>query len=197
MKCTKIEDHEARDLSPPPVERILCSISSAPGPYQFQDMSLGSYQLLKAIRDTNPGCIMYGVGDDWQSIYRFTGSDISLLSQFEKHFGVTAISKIETTYRFANPLLELGSEFVMANPHQIKKQLVSQDAEKSTEIFSLYYRTADPKQGSIHDTPDTEEHPQTPGEAVLEALDSIAQSIHRQVLVLGRYNFDTGLLASP
>lgn len=164
---------------------------------EFQDMSLGRYQLLKAIRDANPGCIMYGVGDDWQSIYRFTGSDISLLCQFEKHFGVTAISKIETTYRFANPLLELGSEFVMANPHQIKKQLVSQDAEKSTEIFFHYYMADETKHGSIHDTHDTEELPQTTGDAVLEALDSIAQSNHRQVLVLGRYNFDIGLLASP
>ena len=163
---------------------------------EFQDMSLGRYQLLKAIKDANPGCIMYGVGDDWQSIYRFTGSDLSLLSQFDKHFGVTATSKIETTYRFAKPLLDIGSEFVMANPHQIKKQLCCQDANKLTEVFFHYYEKTVEQNSYNEDVPDVKELPQTANEAVVLALDSLAHGNCNQVMLLGRYSFDIKLLAS-
>jgi DNA helicase-4 len=40
---------------------------------EFQDMSLGRYELLKGVREQNPEVKLYAVGDDWQSIFRFTG----------------------------------------------------------------------------------------------------------------------------
>ena len=49
---------------------------------EFQDISEGRFNLLdKSLRCT--GAKLFGVGDDWQSIYRFTGADISLTTQFE------------------------------------------------------------------------------------------------------------------
>jgi DNA helicase-4 len=92
---------------------------------EFQDMSMGRYALLKSIRKQNPGVKLYAVGDDWQSIFRFTGSDISIITEFEKHFGFTAKTSILKTYRFNDEILKVSSEFIQRNPAQLKKSLTA------------------------------------------------------------------------
>lgn len=44
---------------------------------EFQDISVDRYNFLKVLREGNPPAKLYCVGDDWQSIYRFSGSEIS------------------------------------------------------------------------------------------------------------------------
>ena len=93
---------------------------------EFQDMSFGRYELLKAIRVQNPSVKLHAVGDDWQSIFRFTGSDLSIITQFEKQFGVTSQTAVLKTYRFNDQILDVSSAFVQKNPSQISKQLTAQ-----------------------------------------------------------------------
>lgn len=90
---------------------------------EFQDISIDRYHFLLSLRTELPKTKLYCVGDDWQSIYRFTGSDLSLFAQFSKYFGFTEECKIETTYRFGNPLIDKSSLFVQNNPLQIKKNI--------------------------------------------------------------------------
>ncbi len=90
---------------------------------EFQDMSMDKYKYLSALRRKYPRTRIFCVGDDWQSIYRFSGSDISLFSQFSKFNGHTDELKIEATHRFGNPLLERSSEFILRNPAQKRKTL--------------------------------------------------------------------------
>lgn len=49
---------------------------------EFQDISVDRYNFLKALREGNPPAKLYCVGDDWQSIYRFSGSDMALFNNF-------------------------------------------------------------------------------------------------------------------
>lgn len=74
------------------------------------------------MKDKNLGSKLFCVGDDWQSIYRFSASDIGLFRDFEKYFGVTVKSKIEITYRFNEPLIKFSSDFIF-DPSQEKKEL--------------------------------------------------------------------------
>lgn len=90
---------------------------------EFQDISVDRYRFLLSLRTETPKTKLYCVGDDWQSIYRFTGSDLSLFSDFSKYFGYTEECKIETTYRFGNPLIDKSSRFVQNNPLQKKKNV--------------------------------------------------------------------------
>lgn len=90
---------------------------------EFQDTSIGRFKLINALLESNKSCRLFAVGDDWQSIYRFAGSDISLFTEFEKHFGVTEFSKIETTYRFGSSMIDISSNFILANPNQTPKKL--------------------------------------------------------------------------
>ena len=110
---------------------------------EFQDISIGRYNLVNEIKKSNPGCRLFCVGDDWQSIYRFTGSDIALFKDFSKYFGVTEQSKIETTYRFHNPLIDLSSQFIQQNSNQAKKELHSADRNKKTNYQIIYSRKDD------------------------------------------------------
>ena len=89
---------------------------------EFQDISVDRYNFLKVLREGNPPAKLYCVGDDWQSIYRFSGSDMALFNQFPEYFGTTEINKIETTYRFGEPLVSLSSRFIQRNNAQIKKR---------------------------------------------------------------------------
>ena len=108
---------------------------------EFQDISVDRYNFLKALREGNPPAKLYCVGDDWQSIYRFSGSDMALFNQFPEYFGATEINKIETTYRFGEPLVALSSQFIQRNKAQIKKNIRPFNSEIKTEIeFHPYER---------------------------------------------------------
>jgi len=92
---------------------------------EYQDIGMDRYKLIKAIIEKT-GARLMCVGDDWQSIYRFAGSDANLIMQFSKYWGETQVSKIESTYRNSQELINIASHFVMKNPNQIKKTLRSQ-----------------------------------------------------------------------
>lgn len=142
---------------------------------EFQDLSFGRYQILQAIRQQNPNVKFYCVGDDWQSIFRFTGSDITLFSQFERYFGVTALLRIETTYRFNQPLIGLSSDFILKNPHQLAKKLVA-PASKPPTTYQIVESMAD------DDT-----------EAVIRAIKQLLDNGAKpddSFYLIGRYNFD-------
>lgn len=82
---------------------------------EYQDISKSRFNFLKAIVDRT-GAKFFCVGDDWQSIYRFAGSDISLFTDFEKSFGDTKILRIEKTYRNSQQLIDEASTFVLKIP---------------------------------------------------------------------------------
>ena len=114
---------------------------------EFQDTSIGRFNLINSLLKNNIFCRLFAVGDDWQSIYRFAGSDISLFTQFEKHFGVTEFSKIETTYRFSKSMIDISSKFILTNPNQTAKELkpFNEDTVGPIEIIqSSSFKNDDP-----------------------------------------------------
>lgn len=102
---------------------------------EVQDLSKNRCALVRAILKKNPGCKLFAVGDDWQSIYRFTGSDLGLVHHFEKIFGLkTRRSFIENTHRFGKPLLNISGEFIQKNPRQSPKR-VRAPKDRTTGLF--------------------------------------------------------------
>ena len=65
---------------------------------EYQDISINKFELIKEIKQQTNAKLMC-VGDDWQSIYRFAGSDLDLFTHFEKYVGYYELLKIEKTYR--------------------------------------------------------------------------------------------------
>ncbi|BCG62539.1 MAG: DNA helicase IV [Methyloprofundus sp.] len=92
---------------------------------EFQDISASRARLLQALLNQHDDNSLFCVGDDWQSIYRFAGSDVSITKDFAEHFGYTATSVLDKTFRFNNKIGEFASRFVTRNDTQIQKQIVS------------------------------------------------------------------------
>lgn len=87
---------------------------------EYQDISKARFNLLKALRESSD-FRLFCVGDDWQSIYRFAGSDINYIVDFEKYWGTAEIDRIETTYRFDQSLIDISTIFIIKNNLQLRK----------------------------------------------------------------------------
>lgn len=154
---------------------------------EYQDISWSCYRLIKALIDRNPECKLVCVGDDWQSIYRFTGSEICFFTEFERYFSVasefqrkTSRIFLNTTYRFNTSLINLTSGFILKNPDQIKKELKSNIKNSDVQYSFKYY------------SPEYKKLPVMVNE-ILTELDSQNKGNKFNVLLLGRYKSDINL----
>ena len=156
-------------------QAVTVKAYSAPYRYilidEFQDISPGRAELVKAIRGQARDCALFAVGDDWQSIYRFAGADIGGMTKFDEIFGATRRVALDTTFRFDNQSVAVSSTFVLKNKAQITKEL---DTVKKSGVPSLViYKRA-------------------PSEAPLDwSLNDIEVRAPNgaSVLILERYNF--------
>jgi DNA helicase-4 len=137
---------------------------------EFQDISQSRHRLLSNVVKQNPDCKLFCVGDDWQSIFRFAGSDMTLMKDFEQYFGYTKLMFLEKTFRFNDKICEFSSKFIMQNPNQIPKKLEAiENIEKQTVKIII-----------------SEDETETVNK-ILEELN--AKSLQTQdVFIIGRYN---------
>lgn len=91
---------------------------------EYQDISDGEYKLARNTADKYNAKV-FAVGDDWQSIYSFRGSNINYITKFANYFERPTILTIKTTYRNSQELLDISSDFIRKNKDQIDKKLIS------------------------------------------------------------------------
>lgn len=91
---------------------------------EYQDISKQRFDLTKALSEATSAKII-AVGDDWQSIYAFSGSDITLFTQFEEKMGYAKLLKIVKTYRNSQEVIDIAGNFVQKNTAQLRKRLLS------------------------------------------------------------------------
>ncbi|MFC0804596.1 MULTISPECIES: UvrD-helicase domain-containing protein [Sinorhizobium] len=154
---------------------------------EFQDISAPRANLIKALKQQKAFSKVFAVGDDWQSIYRFAGSDITIFTQFEANFGASWQGRLEQTYRCNQLIAETAAKFVQRNPEQITKSVHSIRAAvpRSIRVIPIEGKGGKPDFGlACH--------------RILERLDAFLEDIASQwrsapgttlkVLVLWRYN---------
>ena len=90
---------------------------------EYQDISTARARLIKALYTQVNESVLTVVGDDWQSIYRFAGSEISLFHHFEDYFGFSKTVKLDYTFRYNDKISSVSQKFIESNPHQIKKEI--------------------------------------------------------------------------
>lgn len=91
---------------------------------EYQDISRQRFDLTKALSEVTNAKII-AVGDDWQSIYAFSGSDITLFTKFAETMGYAKMLKIVKTYRNSQEVIDIAGSFIQRNTEQIEKQLIS------------------------------------------------------------------------
>ena len=161
----KATDHAASGRYTSPFDYILVD--------EFQDISPGRARLLKALLDQSPKAQLFAVGDDWQAIFRFAGSDIAIMREFGERFGHSERVDLETTFRCSDRISGVASRFVLGNPAQIRKKVRS-------------VHQAD--RPGVHVGLPGDEHLSLLGEALNRiAADAAGHDGTSTVLLLGRY----------
>ena len=159
---------------------------------EYQDISRQRFDLVKAFSEVTDAKIM-AVGDDWQSIYAFSGSDITLFTRFEETMGYAKLMKIVKTYRNSQEIIDIAGNFIQKNTAQFTKSLVSPKHIEEPVIIYTYDSTAkDPKSDRRSGTNYAIAY------AVQTAIEQIImyngqegkQSEKTNILLLGRFNFD-------
>lgn len=146
---------------------------------EFQDTSRARGALLAELTKADDARL-FVVGDDWQSVNRFAGADISLMRDFGKFFGDCTVVKLTTTFRCPRDLCEVASKFVMANPFQIDKAIVSTNARKLPSLICFQLDDIDGQDALFR----------THLETLARKLRASTVASRASVYALGRNNFN-------
>jgi len=106
---------------------------------EFQDISQGRANLIKLLQQQQEDCKLFCVGDDWQAIYQFAGSDIDVTTQFQSYFGRAQQLPLDTSFRFHDQISAVATRFIMQNPAQLTKQLTTFQQAKKPGVVIGYY----------------------------------------------------------
>ncbi len=151
---------------------------------EYQDITNRRCEFLKALQNKNNAKLLC-VGDDWQSIYGFQGSDVSLFTSFcsagmYKNTPNEPL-KIQKTHRNSQELINIAGNFIMKNSNQIKKELHSDKSEKYP-IKGVYYHKEKKNIDVIKGCSNLEE-------ALYCTLNNIERHFNNETIcVIGRYN---------
>lgn len=157
---------------------------------EYQDISRQRFDLTKALSEVTDAKIV-AVGDDWQSIYAFSGSDITLFTKFAEKMGYAKMLKIVRTYRNSQDVIDIAGNFIQKNTEQIEKRLLSPKRITDPVIIYTYDSTSKGPNGNRRSGTDY---------AVAHAVEvALTQLIEYKklegkepgsILLLGRYAFD-------
>ena len=110
---------------------------------EFQDISDGRYDLILQFLNQNENTKLFCVGDDWQAIYRFAGSDHKIMTNFQNLFGKTTTLKLDQTFRYNDQIANVSEKFITQNPSQIKKDLKTLTNKPDPQVF-IHWHHDDP-----------------------------------------------------
>ncbi len=149
---------------------------------EYQDITKIRYEFVKELREVNNAKITV-VGDDWQSIYGFTGSDISLFTKFTDFFKDAKELYVTENHRNPQQLLEITTEFIMKNKSQIGKKLHSDNNDERYPLKAVLYHPDKKNTDTVDGCEDIKS-------ALMIALDEILakKEKHETLCIIGRYN---------
>ena len=94
---------------------------------EYQDISSSTFKLIKEIKNHSINSKIFAVGDDWQSIFKFLGSDLSYFNEFKEYLGDTDEILLKDTFRFHQSLADISTKFITKNKNQKLKEIISQN----------------------------------------------------------------------
>lgn len=164
---------------------------------EYQDISKQRFDLTESLSKVTNAKII-AVGDDWQSIYAFSGSNINLFTKFCEKMGYGKELKIVKTYRNSQEVIDIAGDFVQKNKSQIKKKLLS-DKHITDPVIIFSYDDQPMKNRN-----ELNHEKSGPLNMLAQAIQSALKHIidndggnqDKKVLVIGRYGFEGERLES-
>ena len=151
-------------------------------PYKYvlvdetQDLSQDRKRMIHALIGQRDEIKLFAVGDDWQSIYRFSGADIDIMTKFSDHFGHTSQNYLTHTFRSYQGIVDVAAEFIQENPDQLKKTVRAHESKPGVQVFIIDY---DSERDMVHRL-----------DKYLDRIEAIAleRKIRLSVFLLARYH---------
>jgi superfamily I DNA/RNA helicase len=88
---------------------------------EFQDVNNLQVEMVQRLMTDSTQ--LFCVGDDWQSIYGFRGSNVSYIIEFEKHFPDSEVIKLNYNYRSTEHIVGASNEVIKHNKFKIDKDI--------------------------------------------------------------------------
>jgi DNA helicase IV len=104
---------------------------------EFQDISAARMEFINALIAKGPDPSLTVVGDDWQSIYRFSGGKLELTTRFGTMVGQYTETKLQKTFRYNNSIAKTAGQFIMENPEQYKKYIDTHTKVNQSQVYLL------------------------------------------------------------
>lgn len=102
---------------------------------EFQDVNNLQVDLIKLLLTDQTQ--LFCVGDDWQSIYGFRGSNVSYIIEFEKHFPESKVIKLNLNYRSTQNIVGASNEVIKHNKFKVEKEIyASKRSEHKIVVYS-------------------------------------------------------------
>ena len=102
---------------------------------EFQDVNNLQVELIKLLLTDNTQ--LFCVGDDWQSIYGFRGSNVSYIVEFENHFTNAKTIKLNLNYRSTQNIVGASNEVIKHNKFKVDKDVkASKKSEHKIVVFA-------------------------------------------------------------
>jgi superfamily I DNA/RNA helicase len=102
---------------------------------EFQDVNSLQVELIKLLLTNKTQ--LFCVGDDWQSVYGFRGSNVAFIIEFEKHFANAKVIKLNLNYRSTQNIVGASNEVIKHNKYKVEKEIfASKMSEHKIVIFA-------------------------------------------------------------
>ncbi|MBO6516487.1 MAG: UvrD-helicase domain-containing protein [Bacteroidia bacterium] len=101
---------------------------------EFQDVNNLQVVLIKLLLTDNSQ--LFCVGDDWQSIYGFRGSNVDYIVNFKDHFKESDTIKLSMNYRSTEHIVGASNEVIKHNKFKVDKNV--QSNKKSSSKIHIY-----------------------------------------------------------
>lgn len=153
---------------------------------EFQDASRARARLVRGLVKDR-GRFLLAVGDDWQSINRFAGADLSVMTAFESWFGRGPQLALTMSFRCPQAVCDVARSFVSKNPAQFVKPMRSAHLDPGPPV--MIFR-ADDTRGALAS------YLAALSTAVADEKGGAGGDGRASVDVLGRYGFERDVLPS-
>ena len=109
---------------------------------EFQDTSVLRLNLIRNIMKYND-IKLFLVGDDWQSIYAFSGCTLDIFVNIKDYLDNVSYHQLKYTYRNSQELITASGKFVMRNKYQLRKDIMSYIHEDRPIVILYNYQLTD------------------------------------------------------
>jgi DNA helicase-2/ATP-dependent DNA helicase PcrA len=81
---------------------------------------------------------LFCVGDDWQAIYSFRGSNIDHFLAFEKKYPGAKLFRLEQNFRSADEIVQIANQVISQNENRVDKKCFSDKTGGVVELHDFY-----------------------------------------------------------